>query len=97
MERNPFVINFGKVPSQYISRELIIDEIVQEMTDEDSQNTCFIVKKRRYASLYRLRKDYEIYRLPRGESACNRAFCLALGNRNYRTSYGLRRIRSDIK
>ena len=43
MDRNPFVINFGKVPSQYISRELIIDEIVQEMTDEDSQNTCFML------------------------------------------------------
>ena len=43
MERNPFVINFGKVPSQYISRELIIDEIVQEMTEEDSQNNCFML------------------------------------------------------
>ena len=40
MERNPFVLNFGKVPSQYINRELIIDEITQEMFDEDTQNNC---------------------------------------------------------
>lgn len=43
MERNPFVLNFGKVPRQYISRELIIDEIVQEMNDEESQNNCFML------------------------------------------------------
>ena len=43
MERNPFVLNFGKVPSQYISRELIIDEITQEMFDEDAQNNCFML------------------------------------------------------
>lgn len=43
MERNPFVLNFGKVPKQYISRELIIDEIVQDMTYEDSQNNCFML------------------------------------------------------
>ena len=42
MSKNPFVLNFGKVPTQYISRELIIDEIVQEMTEEDAQNNCFI-------------------------------------------------------
>lgn len=43
MKRNPFVLNFGKVPSQYISRELIIDEITQEMFDEDAQNNCFML------------------------------------------------------
>ena len=43
MGKNPFVLNFGKVPSQYISRDLIIDEIVQEMTDEESQNNCFML------------------------------------------------------
>ena len=43
MERNPFVLNFGKVPRQYISRELIIDEIVQEMNDEESQNNCIML------------------------------------------------------
>ena len=43
MGRNPFALNFGKVPSQYISRELIIDEIVQEMLDEDTQNNCFML------------------------------------------------------
>lgn len=43
MERNPFALNFGKVPSQYISREIIIDEIVQEMLEEDAQNNCFML------------------------------------------------------
>lgn len=43
MERNPFVLNFGKVPKQYISREFLIDEIVQEMTEDDSQNNCFML------------------------------------------------------
>ncbi|WP_026506425.1 ATP-binding protein [Butyrivibrio sp. MC2013] len=43
MERNPFVINFGKVPTQYISRELLIDEIVQELTDDAAQNNCFML------------------------------------------------------
>ena len=43
MEKNPFVLNFGKVPSQYISREIIIDEIVQEMTDAETQNNCFML------------------------------------------------------
>ena len=43
MGKNPFVLNFGKVPSQYISRDLIIDEIVQEMIDEESQNNCFML------------------------------------------------------
>ena len=43
MERNPFVLNFGKMPKQYISREIIIDEIIQDMTYEDSQNNCFML------------------------------------------------------
>ena len=43
MERNPFVLNFGKVPTQYISREILIDEIVQELTAENAQNNCFML------------------------------------------------------
>ena len=43
MQRNPFAINFGKVPSQYISRDLIIDEIIQELTDENPQTQCFML------------------------------------------------------
>ena len=43
MERNPFVLNFGKMPKLYISREIIIDEIIQDMTYEDSQNNCFML------------------------------------------------------
>lgn len=43
MERNPYVINFGKVPKQYINRDILIDEIVQELTDDDAQNQCFML------------------------------------------------------
>ena len=32
MEKNPFAINFGMVPLQYISRDIVIDEIVDELT-----------------------------------------------------------------
>ncbi|WP_031550158.1 hypothetical protein [Oribacterium sp. FC2011] len=31
MERNPFAINFGMVPKQYISRDILIDEITEEL------------------------------------------------------------------
>ena len=41
--RNPFAINFGKVPVQYISRDIIIDEILQELLSEDAQNPCFML------------------------------------------------------
>ncbi len=43
MERNPFVLNFGRVPAQYISRELVIDEILEELLAEDPQNNCFML------------------------------------------------------
>lgn len=43
MERNPFVLSFGKVPTQYISREILIDEIVQELSYEDAQSNCFML------------------------------------------------------
>ena len=42
-DRNPFAINFGKVPVQYISRDIIIDEILQELLSEDAQNPCFML------------------------------------------------------
>lgn len=41
--QNPFAINFGKVPVQYISRDIIIDEILQELLSEDAQNQCFML------------------------------------------------------
>ena len=37
MEKNPFAINFGKLPSQYISRDILIDEITQELLAEEVQ------------------------------------------------------------
>ena len=43
MNNNPFAINFGKLPGQYISRDLIIDEILQELNTEDPQNQCFML------------------------------------------------------
>ena len=43
MSKNPFVINFGKIPSQYISRDLLIDEITDLLLDEDEQNMCFML------------------------------------------------------
>lgn len=43
MSKNPFVINFGKVPSQYISRDLLIDEITDLLLDENEQNMCFML------------------------------------------------------
>jgi len=41
--KNPFTINFGKVPSQYIDRQILIDEIVEELQAEDIQNQCFML------------------------------------------------------
>ena len=43
MDKNPFAINFGKVPSQYISRDIIIGEITQDMLADEIQNQCFML------------------------------------------------------
>lgn len=43
MKKNPFAINFGKLPSQYISRDILIDEITDELLSEDAQNSCFML------------------------------------------------------
>ena len=43
MNRNPFAINFGKLPSQYISRDLVINEIIEEFISEEPQNQCFML------------------------------------------------------
>ena len=43
MKRNPFAINFGKIPTQYISRDLILDEILDCITDSSVQNSCFML------------------------------------------------------
>ena len=42
-KRNPFAINFGKVPAQYISRDILIDEIMEELLAEDPGNNCFML------------------------------------------------------
>lgn len=41
--RNPFTLNFGKVPTQYIDREILIDEIVEELQSQEIQNQCFML------------------------------------------------------
>lgn len=41
--QNPFTINFGKVPTQYIDRQILIDEIVEELQAEEIQNQCFML------------------------------------------------------
>lgn len=42
-ERNPFSINFGIIPTQYISRSLITDEIIAELENEIIQTPCFML------------------------------------------------------
>ncbi len=41
--KNPFTLNFGKIPAQYIGREILIDEIVDELRSEEIQNQCFML------------------------------------------------------
>ena len=41
--KNPFTLNFGKVPRQYIDREILVDEICEELTSEEIQNQCFML------------------------------------------------------
>ena len=43
MKKNPFAINFGRVPLQYISRDILIDEIIDELSGEYVQNPCFML------------------------------------------------------
>ncbi len=43
MDKNPFAINFGMVPLQYISRDIVIDEIVGELERDYVQSPCFML------------------------------------------------------
>ena len=43
MNNNPFAINFGKVPTMYISRDILIDEITDELMADKTQNPCFML------------------------------------------------------
>lgn len=40
-ERNPYVISFGRIPTQYISRSLIIDSIVETLESEVVEEQAF--------------------------------------------------------
>lgn len=42
-KNNPFAINFGIIPSQYIERNFITDEIITELESDIIQNTCFML------------------------------------------------------
>lgn len=42
-EKNPFAINFGIIPTQYIARNLITDEIITELESDNVQNPCFML------------------------------------------------------
>lgn len=42
-ERNPFAINFGLIPTQYIERDLITDEVLDALNAEQIQNPCFML------------------------------------------------------
>lgn len=42
-DKNPFAINFGVIPTQYIARNLITEEIVAELEREEIQNPCFML------------------------------------------------------
>lgn len=43
MKKNPFAINFGRVPGQYINRHILIDEIAEELLSKETQNQCFML------------------------------------------------------
>lgn len=40
-KRNPFALNFGKIPSKYISRDILISEIVDLCTEDNAQESAF--------------------------------------------------------
>lgn len=41
--KNPFAINFGIIPTQYIARSLITEEIITELESENVQNPCYML------------------------------------------------------
>ncbi|MCR5487761.1 MAG: ATP-binding protein [Lachnospiraceae bacterium] len=43
MEQNPFAIGFRKIPRQFISRDLIVEEILLDLTAQQIQNPCFML------------------------------------------------------
>ena len=40
-KRNPYTINFGKIPKQYIGRDIIISEIVDALESDDMEEQAF--------------------------------------------------------
>ncbi len=40
-ERNPYAISFGRVPTQYISRNLLIDDIVDTLNSDIVEEQAF--------------------------------------------------------
>ena len=42
-KRNPFSLSFGMIPSKYIERTTIKDEIVDSLTDDENPDHCFML------------------------------------------------------
>ncbi len=43
IERNPYVISFGKMPKQYIDRTILLDELMDTLNAEPIENSVFIL------------------------------------------------------
>ena len=41
MKDNPYALSFGKIPNQYIRRDLVINEILDSLNSEDPQENAF--------------------------------------------------------
>ena len=62
MDKNPFAINFGKVPLQYISRDIVIDEKYKGLTEKDfNPNVLYDPELISYIELMVKRMDNDSY------------------------------------
>ena len=43
MQKNPFAVNFGVIPTQYINREVLVDEIVDNFNSDEILNSCYML------------------------------------------------------
>ena len=41
MQRNPYIINFGRLPKQYISRDYLVDSIIETLDSEEIEEQAF--------------------------------------------------------
>ena len=65
-DRNPYAISFGRIPNQFIGRDLLIDEIVEtlnsDLTGENTDGPTFFLRAEKYEmtplSLKIIQADY---------------------------------------